>query len=382
MEKIKVVHVINSLELGGAEMMLYRLVGGYDKDRFEMRVLSLMGGGPVGELIAAEGVKIEYLGGKRGVADPRLVFRLAAALRRAGPQVIQAWMYHSNLAASLASAMAGKVPVVWGIHHSNLDPGVNKKSTIAIANFCGRIAQAMATEIVCCSQASFKVHAEHGYPKAKMQVITNGFDLGLFKPDPMARLDVRRELGVGEDTRLVGLVARFDPLKDHRNFLEAAARIVQEVPGTHFLLCGTGISTDNAELVSWIDELRLKESCSLLGRRSDIPRLLSSLDVAVSSSMGEGFPISVGEAMSCAIPSVVTDVGDSAAMVADTGYAVPARDPEALASACVAMLRLSFQERCELGMKARQRVVENYSLGKIIQQYEEVYACAAERIIK
>jgi glycosyltransferase involved in cell wall biosynthesis len=240
---------------------------------------------------------------------------------------------------------------------------------------CARLSHWLPARIVCCSEASRQVHRQRGYPADKMLVITNGFDLATFRPDQGARQSVRQELGIPEDAPLIGLVARFDPQKDHRNFLQAAAKLHAQLPESYFLLCGDDLTWENAELVGWIEPVGIRHRCRLLGTREDTPRLTAALDLATTSSAyGEAFPLVIGEAMACGVPCVVTDVGDSAIIVGETGVVVPPRDPQALATGwSQLLLDMSRDERLQLGMAARQRIMERYSMGKIVAQYESLY---------
>ncbi|MBT9173999.1 MAG: N-acetyl-alpha-D-glucosaminyl L-malate synthase [Syntrophomonadaceae bacterium] len=217
------------------------------------------------------------------------------------------------------------------------------------------------------------MHAELGYVRDKMTVIPNGFDLEVFKPDPASRLSVRRELGLPEDAVLVGLVARFDRQKDHRNFVHAAGKVAAEYPGARFLLCGSGVTAENRELDGWLRAAGVRDRCHLLGQREDVPRLMAALDVAVSSSLGEAFPLVVGEAMSCGVPCVVTDVGDSALIVGDTGKVVPSEDFAALACGIGELLEAGAERRSLLGEAARRRIGEHVSLPDMVAAYERLY---------
>jgi glycosyltransferase involved in cell wall biosynthesis len=171
---------------------------------------------------------------------------------------------------------------------------------------------------------------------------------------------------------LVGMAARYHPLKDHRNFVLAASR-VPELLDVHFVLCGEGILPENAELSGWIEQAGLSGRFHLLGRREDMPRLLASLDISTLSSRSEAFPLVVGEAMACGVPCVVTDVGESSEIVGTTGLAVPPEDPEALAAAWRKLIEGGPELRGRLGQLARQRVEERYSLPSVVATYEELY---------
>jgi len=184
---------------------------------------------------------------------------------------------------------------------------------------------------------------------------------------------VCEELGISKDALLIGLVGRFDPQKDHYNFVRAAALLNGHALDAHFLLCGDQVSWENSILTGWIEASGLANRFHLLGRREDITRLTAALDIASSSSYTEGFPNVIGEAMSCGVPCVVTDVGDSALIVGNTGKVVPPKNPEALAAAWGDLIKMGPEYRRQLGSAARRRVEENYSLPAIVSKYENLY---------
>lgn len=370
----RVTHVITGLNPGGAEMMLFKLLSAMDRVAFDSEVISLTDMGPLAERIQALDITVRALGMRRGVPNPLALLRLAVWLRRSKPDVIQTWMYHADLIGGIAAKLVGGIPVIWGIRHSNLDPQGSKRKTIWTANACARLSNWLPTQIVCCSEASLPVHAALGYATRKMCVIPNGFDLDVFKPDPSARRSVRTELGIPEDTLLIGMFARFHAQKDHRNFVEAATLLHARHPDVHFLLCGDGITWENRVLSGWIVAEGTHEHCHLLGPREDIPRLAAALDIASSSSsFGEGFPNVVGEAMASGVPCVVTDVGDSARIVGKTGRVVPPRDHDALGGAWKKLIEMGADARKRLGEAARKRIGDNFSLSVIAGRYEKLY---------
>ena len=357
--------------------MLYKLVSKMDWDKFEIQVISLTDIGPIGKKIEDLGIPVSALGMRKGIPNPVAIFTLARWLRRTKPDLVQTWMYHSDLIGGLAAKLAGSIPVVWGIRHSNLDPEGNKRATIWTAKTCALFSRWLPTKIVCCSEASRRVHTALGYDPDRMVVIPNGFDLNLFKPDLEGVALVRQELGISEDTILIGMVGRFDPQKDHRNFIKAAALQQKKIRNVQFLLCGDDIRWENQKLSRWIDGAGLHGYFHLLGRRNDIPRIMTTLDIASSSSYGEGFPNVVGEAMACGTPCVVTDVGDSALLVGDTGIVVPPKDPDVLALAWEKLIEIGKDKRQKLGHDARLRIRDNFSLPSVVKQYEELYICVA-----
>jgi glycosyltransferase involved in cell wall biosynthesis len=371
---IKVAHVIAGLQADGAETVLHQIASRMDPARFQNEVISLTDLGPMAERLRSSGIAVRALGMERGSANPVHVLRLTGWLKQSQPNVVQTWMYHADLLGGIAARLAVK-PVIWSIHHTNLEPGQNKRLTIWTARMCASLSRRVPRRIVCVSEVSRAAHAKFGYDAAKMEVIPNGFDLRAFAPDAAARIALRRELGVTEDTPLIGMAARFHMQKGHRNFVEAAAKLHARVPEAHFVLCGKGVDANNAELAGWIKQggATLNSVCHLLGARTDMRRFFASLDIATSSSLAEAFPMAVGEAMACGTPCVVTNVGDSAMIVGDTGKVVPAEDPQALAQAWEELLAAGANARKQLGAAARQRVEQRFDLGAIVERYQELY---------
>jgi glycosyltransferase involved in cell wall biosynthesis len=379
---IRVTHIITGLAPQGAEAMLYKLVFRMDRSAFTNEVISLTNWhenypdwAPIRKRLEAWEVQVRALSMRRGILSPSELLRLVQWLRRSKTDVVQTWMYHANLIGGIAARFAGAPPVVWGIHHSNLDPAQNKRHTIWTAQACARLSHTLPRRIICCSESSRQVHADCGYSESKMTVIPNGFDLSQFRRNREARSSVKHELGIPEEARLVGIAARFHPLKGYRYFIEAAARLCACMPDVHFLLCGRDVDPNNRELAGWIDEAgnRLSGRCHLLGIRQDMPRFFSALDIATSASVSEAFPSAVGEAMACETPCVVTDVGDSAVMVGNTGRIVPAGNPTALALAWNDLLAQDPGIRAQLGAMARKRVQQRFGLEAVAKRYQQMY---------
>ncbi len=369
---IRVAHLSTGLNPGGAERQLLKLVQGSDHRYFHHVVVSMVDVGPVGAALAAAGNEVHALGMRRGVASPAGLFRLVKLLRRFRPHLLQCWMYHANLLGLLAGRL-GSVPVLWGIRSSDLDFTQYRRLTSWVAWLCARLSR-FPDCIVANSEAGRRLHKTWGYEASKMVLIPNGFDLQAFKPDSDARRSVRQELGIGDDSVLIGLIGRFDPMKDHATFLEAASLLTRRQPRVHFLLAGLGVDVENSELSRMIRDNGLKTSVRLLGPRDDVARLNAALDIACSSSaFGEGFSNAIGEAMACGVPCVVTDVGDSAHIVGDTGRVVPPRNPEALAAAWADLIEMAPAERNALGQRARKRIKENFPMEKVVRSYEDLY---------
>lgn len=379
MTPLRILHLINDLDVGGAEMMLYKLLAHTDRSRFQSEVVSLIPIGAIGEKILDLGVPVRSLDMHRGLPNPHAVLRLARWLRARPPDLIQTWMYHADLIGGIAAKLAGRIPVAWGIRQTDLSAEGCRRRTRLTVSACARTSKWLPDRIVCCSHSVRDVHARVGYAAEKMVVIPNGLDLTTFRPDAAARLSVRKELGLPPDACLVGLMSRFHPQKDHHNFVRAAGLLHRTRPQVRFLLCGEEVIGTNPLLARWIEESGLRDVAHLLGRRDDMPRLTASLDLACSSSFGEGFPNAVGEAMACEVPCVVTDVGDSAVIVGETGRVVPKKDPAAMATALEHLLDLSIEQRRALGRRGRRRIEERYDLPAVVRRYESLYLSMASK---
>lgn len=358
---------------GGAEVMLYRLLSVLDRDRFEPHVISITGDGPLGDALRKAGVPVRLLEMDARAPNPVLLFKLMRWLREIRPALVQTWMYHADLIGGVAAYLTRR-PVLWGIHTSSLDASAVKPGSRKVVRVNAALSRWLPQGIVSCSERARISHVAFGFRSDKFVVIPNGFDLEVFRPDASARASVLRELKLGTEAHLIGLVARFDPVKDHETFIRAAGILHRRDPKAHFVLCGKGISWENSGLCSWIDAEDLSAHCSLLGRRDDVPRLMAALDLCTLSSIAEAFPNVLGEAMACGVPCVSTDVGDAADVIGATGIVVPPRDPEALANGWARVLSLAESERAGLAREARKRIESRYSIRAIARQYEAVFS--------
>ena len=370
---MRIVFIITGLSTGGAEMMLLKVLARLDRQRFSPHVISLTTRGELAPRIAALGIPVDALGMKPSLPGPSGFFRLVRMLKRLKPDVVHTWMYHADLLGGLATRLAGVTAIGWCIRNSNLDKDKTKFSTRAVVGLCASISKWVPSRILSCSEQARQVHVACGYAAEKMVVVPNGFDLARFKSDEGARKRVRAELGLDVDTPLVGLIGRFDPQKNHAGFFEAAGILHRHMPHVHFVLAGQGVDRDNAALMQAMTLAGVLAHTHLLGLRNDVPDLMAALDVLASSSYGEAFPNVLGEAMACGVPCAVTDVGDSAYIVSDTGRVVAPGDMPGLAAALEALLALPPSEKAALGERARARVAEYFEIGKVVQQYEDFY---------
>ncbi len=380
---LRIMHIITGLGTGGAEQMLTRLLEYGHRDRFQPVVVSLRDEGDLGARIRALGVPLYELGMTPGRPSLTALLRLRGIIRREAPDAIQTWMYHADLMGGIAAKLAGGVPLAWGIRHSTFDTALTKPGSLRVVRLCARLSRVLPSAIMTNSEVAKSTHGEIGYDIGMIRVIPNGFDLSLYRPDADAHRWLRSELGIPEDAIVITSAGRSHPMKDHAGMLAAAALLQSErrdgAP-IHFVLCGTGVTPENDVLGSAAASKPLAGCVHLLGRRDDLNRIYAGSDIFTSpSAFGEAFPQVIGEAMSCGTPCVVTDVGDSAIIVGDTGLVVQPRDPAALAGAWGRLVDLGREGRLELGARARERVREHFEISHIVESFEEFHAALAAR---
>lgn len=368
---IRVLHLIQGLERGGAEGVLVRLVAGMDRERFDSNVVSLTTRGPLTAALENAGATVEAIDLTGPSSLPRALLRLRDTIRRHRPDVVQTWMYHADLLGGLAARASGVRSVAWGVRSSDLLPDAFRRSTVYIARTCARLSSRLPAVIVCGSEAACRFHSRIGYDESRLIVIPNGYEL--LPPDPVRRAVLRTEMGVEPDAVLIGRVGRFHPHKDYESFVSAARLVAQRVPTARFLLCGAGLTAENDQLMSWVRASGYADRFVLLGERPNVDDVHRALDVACSSSIGEGFPNIVAEAMAAAVPVVSTDVGDAALIVGDTGRLVPAQDAAALAEALAELAAMPARDRDALGRAAQGRIAERYGIDRMIDAFTNLY---------
>src|SRR4029078_589843 len=326
-------HLITTLNTGGAEMQLAKLLTCSDPTRFQHCVVSLINEGIVAEMIRAEGFAVYSLGMKRSVPSVLAIWKLCKLIALERPEILQTWLYHADLLGLMVAKLARVPSLVWNVRCSWLDMQHYPKLSKLVLTILARLS-VIPDAVVVNSEAGRAAHIKIGYRPKRFEIIYNGFELNRFRPNESASKWLRRGLELSDDDVIVGLVARYDPMKDHKTFL-AAARIVREIHGQgYFILCGACVNTDNVELNRLIDVYELRKHVRVLGLRSDMENVTAEFDIACSSSaFGEGFSNAIAEAMACGVPCVVTDVGDSSQIVGFTGKVVPPQDPNALADA-------------------------------------------------
>jgi len=369
---VRILHIISGLLTGGAEKSLFNLLKGGLSDFCCNYVVSLTGEGTVGSQIKSLGVSVEVLNMKNVSSIFPASQKLLRIVNHVKPDIIQGWMYHGNIAATLIKILSSNPSfLVWNIRHCLYKLG-HEKTITQLVIFANRFFSSQPDALLYNSKISKKLHEEFGFSSSNGNVIHNGFDVKTFFPLCGVRNRIRSELGIPDDAFVVGHVARFDPLKDHKTFFSAASNIAKRYSKVYFLVVGREVEFSNKQLMSYIPA-SLQSRFYLLGDRGDVPCLLKGMDLLCQSSCSEAFPNVLGEAMASGVPCVATNVGDSSIIIGDTGILVPPRDDLALFSGIEKFLTMSVKDYCILSKLARVRIERNFSLTKTVCNYFTLY---------
>ena len=366
---MRVVFLVRSLNYGGAERQLLLLAKGMDKNRFEPVVLCFYGGGPLQTELLQAGIRVISLNKRNRWDVAGFLWRLAHKVIELKPDVLHGYLPVPNFLAALLKLLYPSMRVVMGVRTSGKD--LDRYDWTYRASFwLERLFAGLADLVILNSQAGKAAYVKKGFRPEKMTVISNGIDTGIYSPNREAGRELREEWGVPATAVMIGIIGRLDPMKGHAIFLQAAARL--DSPRLRFAVVGDGAQAYRQDLVNLSDSLGLANRLVWAASRQDVAQVYNALDICCSASLfGEGFPNVVGEAMACGVPCVVTDVGDSAWIAGAGGLTVVPNDCNALSETLARISRLSSEERFALGQQARKRIVENFSVERMVRRTEE-----------
>jgi glycosyltransferase involved in cell wall biosynthesis len=360
---MKVILFTRSLNAGGTERQMVLLARGLAARGHAVVVALLYGGGALEASLAGSAVRIVAMGkaGRWDVLGPLMRLRRLFVAEKA--DAVYAFLPMQTVLASLLAP--GRV--VFGLRAGGMD--LARYDRLSALSYRAEVFLARRAAAIVANARAIRVQAGlQGIDPNRVAVIANGIDTDAFQPDPAGRAKLRQEWRVPDATPLIGMVARIDPMKDHGNFLRAAAAFLASCPTARFVCVGDGDAAYRRELVRQADALELGGTVIWAGERHDLAAVYSALDIAtLSSAFGEGFANVIGEAMACGTPVVATDVGDAAAIVGDLGVVVRAGDPSALAEG---WRRVAARGRSALSTAARARIVEQFSVARMVDRTE------------
>ena len=366
----QVLHVITGLEVGGAEMALYRLILAFRDSQYTHTVIVLTPEGGMFRRFIDAGIKLIVLDFRRSPVSSML--RLYRLMRTMRPDIVQTWLYHADFLGGLAARIAGIRNVIWGVRTTDVDGGC-ARATSYVRQACASLSRWIPHTIVCVAEAARRSHSLVGYDAGRMVVVANGFDLSVLISSQSQRSQLRAHCGFDDGDVVVGTLGRFNLDKDPENFVQAAGQLARRHAQLRFLMVGKNLKTDNDELMRWIDATGYADRFVLLGERSDVVACLAAMDIFCLASRTEAFPNVVGEAMAMGLPCVATDVGDVGVLMADTGVLVPKADSAALAQGVAGVMALGPEDRAHMGQRGKDRIRATFSMSCVRNRFELIY---------
>ena len=371
---MKIAHIIIGLNVGGAELMLKRLVlHSSKKDEFEHCVISLTDLGMIGQQLQDAGIEV-YSVGMNSFASISIAFiRLRNLLKTINPDVVQTWMYHADFLGGLVAKSLGVRNIIWGIRNSEIDSnsGLIKKS---IRKSCAKLSHSIPSTIVCVAHKAKEVHVRIGYNQKKMQVIPNGFDLDKFAPDKSKRLTMRSQVGIESEDLVIGNIGRFTPAKNHLNFIRACLILLEKGYNFKILMCGRDVDLNNLEIFNLFLDNNYSSQFIFLGEVSDTSAFYNAIDIFCLTSITEGFPNVLGEAMATQKVCLSTDAGDAKVILKDNGFHIPSTDYQDIADTLEhKVLNGEALHLKSMAQGARQSIETSYTLDKIVNDFEILY---------
>ena len=366
---MKIIHIVTGLGDGGAEHTLFKICK-YDIKNKHI-VISFKKYGKYFSLLNKLGIKVYCL--NASFFSIHKFFFLIKLLQSLKPDIVQTWLVHADFIGSIAARLAGIKKILWNVRYSNIEIDKSKLTTILIIKVLAKLSYIIPEIIVIVSKKAKKIYENKGYDKRKLKFIPNGYDLSNLKSSKGQKIDFQKKIKIKKRIPLIGYVARYDPLKDHLNLLNALSLIRLKGKDFFCILVGSNINK-NKILINEIKKLKLNNCVRLLGPVKNVSKVMNLLDIHVQSSASEGFPNVVAEAMVHKTPCVVTNVGDSSYIVGKTGWVVPPNDSVKLAKAIETAFNeigtKNWNKKCN---EARVRIKQKFSLSKMIKSYNKVW---------
>lgn len=376
---MRILHIISGLRRGGAESILYRLCQ-HDKENRHV-IISLTDSQDDGMIHNKNNVSVHKLNFSNRKINLFELFKLYKHIKKIKPDVVQTWMIHADMIGGIVARLAGVNNIFWSVHYTNLVKGKSKRLTILLTKINAFLSYFIPKKIIYCAEKSKEVQESLGFKKTKGVVIQNGYDVESFVQNTSLGLKFRNELDIHPEAFVIGHVGSYHPLKDQANLVEALTLLDQRGFNFYAAFAGDNLDNNNSYLVSLLKNKGLSNRVRLLGRRNDIISIMNGIDLFILSSESEAFPNVLNEAMACGTPCVSTDVGDASIILGDTGWIVPSKDSESLYSSVIKAAQekeSNHRSWSQRSIACRQRIVQKFSLEKMVKKYKEVWMSLKE----
>lgn len=365
---MKIAHIIIGLNIGGAELFLYRLIN-RSRSEVDHVVISLTELGPIGKLLRSEGVLVICLDLKNLFSIPSVIFKLYSNLKVLKPDVVHTWMYHADFLGGIVAKSLNIKKIIWSVRTTDVTLG-KSRSTVLLRKVCAHLSYFVPTHIIYVAYRSKDIHIEAGYDALKAIVINNGFELDKLHVSAADRSKFRCSINVRDDEVLVGSIGRFNSIKNQKKFVEVAHSLVQENIALKFVMIGRDNDSDNEKLMNWISDRGLQKYFILLGQRSDIFKCIKGIDIFCLHSKTEGFPNVLGEAMAIGTLCISLDVGD-AAFLLNNSELIAKNDN--LSNLIKEVVDWPSDKKNQVILQSIQRIRNEFSISVTAQSYIDVY---------
>lgn len=362
---MKILFFTRSLDIGGSERQIVALANGMKRLGHDVAVMVMYPGGALEHDLKTEGTRLISLDKKGRWEIFGFAHRLVRGIRVERPDILHSFLTTQNIIAAVLKPLLGNTKVVWGVRSSNVDLS-RYDSMTKMASWLETLVAGAPDHIIVNSRDGHERLKAKGYPTDRISAIPNGIDTGRYVMDKDAGRKVREEWGIAGDKMVIGHVGRLDPMKDHPTFLKASAIISAEKDNLVFVCVGGGPGGYGERMRRLAEDIGIAGRVIWAGSMNDMPSVHNAFDIEVCSSYGEGFPNSIGEAMACGTPCVVTNVGDLAWIVGDTGIIVPPSAPDKLAEGMRAMLDRVDRDPVSVSRPSRERVVDMFSVERLL----------------
>ena len=370
----KITHLINGLDSGGAESVLIRLI---IQDKLnEHFVISLKDDGFYGQVLDRNNVKFEKLQLDKfyNILFGIGLFKLIYLLIKFKPNTLVTWMPHSCLLGGLTGKILGIKNIIWNFRGASENINDNTLLHRIILMSCKFFQDLLPSKVVVCANYINIIFSEYGFNTSSFTTIYNGYDTDYFSRCLKARKKFRSEFFINEDIPLIGMIARWHPQKNHNLLIESLKRVKSKNMIFKCLLLGEGIK--NESLIKKIERSGLTENIILRGETSEISEIMSALDIHIlTSRFGEGFPNVIAEAMSCGVPCIATDVGDSRYIIGNTGWIIESNSIPAMSEKIISVIEhwKDKKDWSERSFQARKRIIENFQISQMVEKYQNLY---------
>ncbi len=362
---MRILMSIPNLEAGGAERQFTALASGLAALGHEVLAVTLGQGGPLAAELGQ--ARLAELHKASRWDNFRVLRALGGLLKREAPQVHYAFLPSATVLGAMLAPFFPRTRLIMGIRAA--DSQGRGRAGRVLLELEARLSP-LSDLVIANSEAGRSLCLERRFPPGRLRVVSNGVDTARFRPDRAAGAALREAWGVAGGERLIGLVARLDPLKDHTTFLKAAALLAASTPQARFVCIGGGAEDYGRSLREQAEGLALGGRLIWAGERADMERVYNALDALCLASVSEGLPNVLLEAMSCGVPCVATNAGDAARLLGGTGLVVPVGDAQALAAGLATLLARLEREGPRLRALCRVRMEAEFSLPRMVAATE------------